>query len=408
QSDWSTPSFPLVVSGNIQNTSIDNHDLTRVVQDHSTIYSKTKSNLSCKPLQWWSSIPSLLQGMILGVSVGCIILAIILPLWLIQPSKTTTVTPFNKPILRWNTTGITVAGYGSVSGTSSYYLNAPWDVALDWSNTLYVSDRYNHRIQKFLMNTKNGTTVAGQMSATSGSTMDKLNQPTGIYLDINGNLFISDAVNNRIQYWSNGAVTGQTLIGNGIIGSQNNLLYFPYGIWRDASSNILYVADSYNHRIMRYKNNSQSGDIIAGGYGSGIGSTQLSFPYAFHFDSFSNSLLIANACSHNIVRWIIGASNWTIVTGSMNGISGSNATLLSSPTDVTLDPMGNMYVADMFNHRIQFFLSGQSNAVTIAGTGVGGSTSSELYYPSSLTFDSQLNLYVVDQNNHRIQKFVRY
>ncbi|CAF4200302.1 unnamed protein product, partial [Adineta steineri] len=326
----------------------------------------------------------------------------------IQPSKTTTVTPVNKPILRWNTTGITVVGNGSVSGTSSYYLNTPWDVTLDWSNTLYVSDRYNHRIQKFLMNTKNGTTVAGQMNATSGTAMNELNQPTGIYVDINGNIFISDTVNNRIQYWSNGAVTGQTLIGNGTIGSQNNLLYNPYGIWRDTSSGILYVADSYNQRIMRYKNNSKSGDIIAGGNGFGYGSTQLGFPYAFHFDSFSNSLLIANGGSHNIVRWIIGASNWTIVTGSMNGASGNNATLLNVPTDITLDPMGNMYVADMFNHRIQFFLSGQSNAVTIAGTGVGGSTSTELYYPSSLTLDSQLNLYVVDQSNHRIQKFVRY
>ncbi len=39
----------------------------------------------------------------------------------------------------------------------------------------------------------------------------------------------------------------------------------------------------------------------------------------------------------------------------MKGFSGSNATLLMGPTDVNLDPMGNMYVIDMQNHRIQFF-----------------------------------------------------
>lgn len=197
------------------------------------------------------------------------------------------------------------------------------------------------------------------------------------------------------------------ILGTG--GSANNLLLNPYGIWLDENSGTLYIADSYNHRIMRYASNSQSGDVIAGGNGLGTATSQLSYPYGFQFDSVSNSLLIANAGTHNIVRWPIGASNWTLIAGNINEISGNTATSLMAPTDVTLDPMGNMYVADMWNHRIQFFSSGQSSGVTIAGvSGLFGTASTLLNLPPSLTLDSQLNLYVVDQSNNRIQKFLRY
>jgi sugar lactone lactonase YvrE len=188
-----------------------------------------------------------------------------------------------------------------------------------------------------------------------------------------------------------------------------NQLSNPYGIWRDVSSDILYIADSYNHRIMRYQNNAPSGDIAAGGNGPGTNSSQLSYPYAFYFDSLSNSLLIANAGANNIVRWVLGASNWVIVAGNSGGSSGNTATFLTSPTDVALDPMGNVYVVDMWNQRIQFFPSGQLNGITIAGvTGVIGNNTTLLNYPSSLALDGQLNLYVVDESNNRIQKFIRY
>jgi hypothetical protein len=71
--------------------------------------------------------------------------------------------------------------------------------------------------------------------------------------------------------------------------------------------------------------------------------------------------------------------------------------------------MGNMYVSDEGNHRIQFFLAGYSSGKTIAGvTRVAGSTSQLLSRPSSLALDSQLNIYVADYINDRVQKFLHY
>jgi len=76
---------------------------------------------------------------------------------------------------------------------------------------------------------------------------------------------------------------------------------------------------------------------------------------------------------------------------------------------VSLDPMGNIYVADMANHRIQVFLSGQSIGRTIAGiTGINGPNATALNEPRWVTLDKQLNLYVSDTSNHRVQMFKRY
>jgi len=194
----------------------------------------------------------------------------------------------------------------------------------------------------------------------------------------------------------------------GTSGIANNLLYFPYKIWQDEDSGVLFVADSFNHRIMRYAKNNRSGDVIAGGNGPGASSSQLSYPYGFQFDAVSNSLFITNAGTHTVVQWKIGAYNSTSIVG-ISGSSGQSATLLQHPTDVIVDPMGNIYVVDMLNHRIQFFLSGQSNGQTIAGiTGFAYSNASCLNLPSSILLDNQLNLYVADQSNNRIQKYLRY
>lgn len=159
---------------------------------------------------------------------------------------------------------------------------------------------------------------------------------------------------------------------------------------------------------MQYLAGASSGTVVAGGNGAGIRITQLSNPIGLCFDSHTNSLLIANYGANNIVRWKIGAHHWTLAAGNMQGISGTTARDLNEPTDVTIDPMGNIYVADMGNNRIQFYPNDQSDGITIAGiTSYNGNSSNLLNNPYSLALDSQLNLYVADTYNHRIQKFSR-
>ncbi|CAF1588360.1 unnamed protein product [Adineta steineri] len=248
----------------------------------------------------------------------------------------------------------------------------------------------------------NGSTVAGQSPTI-------LNGPVGLVLDSNDNMYFSDRGNCRVMFWANGASSGSTIAGTGSYGSANNEFENPSMIEYVSSTNILYIADTMNHRIMKYLLNASSGTVVAGGNGQGLSNTQLSKPYGMALDLSTNSLIICNYAAHTVVRWILGDNSWTLIAGSASGTSGSSATLLYQPVGVTLDQYGNIYVADSGNHRIQCFLVGHSAGITIAGvTGSPGISASQLNASFGLILDNQLNLYVADTANNRIQKFARY
>lgn len=191
-------------------------------------------------------------------------------------------------------------------------------------------------------------------------------------------------------------------------GSGANQLNDSYGIALDYSSNTIYISEFGGNRVMRYLSGAINGTVVAGGNGAGSNRTQLNGPFGIYFDSVTNSLVIANRYANNIVRWVIGDITWTLLAGDANGLRGSSSTLLYGPCSVTCDLLGNMFVADTFNHRIQLFKSGSTNGITIAGTrAVSGGNASLLYTPYAVKLDSDRNLYVADTNNHRVQKFIR-
>ena len=119
------------------------------------------------------------------------------------------------PVLRWNRTGITVAGTSGVVGNGSNELSNPWGLALTYENTLYVVDRFNHRVQKYLRESSNGTPVAGRANATTCSSYQCLRNSSSIALDSNDNLLISDAGNHRIVLWKKDATIGEFVAGSG-------------------------------------------------------------------------------------------------------------------------------------------------------------------------------------------------
>ncbi|CAF1066016.1 unnamed protein product [Adineta steineri] len=310
---------------------------------------------------------------------------------------------------RWNSNGATVAGNaGGTEGEGANQFKEPYVLIFDSSNALYISDLGNHRIQKWIIGSSVGVTVAGQADGTSGPSSTTLNQPIGLAIDSSNNMYIVDKANHRVMYWENGASSGSMIAGTGFSGSTNYQFDNPNIIQRDSSSGTLYISDVENHRIMQYLNGSSSGTVVAGGNSYGTGSTQLWKPYGFTLDSSTNSLIIANGAAHTIVRWVIDDTSWTLLAGS-SGVSGSSPTLLNGPVGVAVDRYGNIYVADTGNHRIQFFLAGQSSATTIAGiTGSSGTSATQLNRPYGVTLDSQFNLYVADSSNHRVQRFLHY
>ncbi|CAF1007472.1 unnamed protein product [Adineta ricciae] len=312
------------------------------------------------------------------------------------------------PVLRWNTSGITILGITGQLGNNSNELYLPWDIKIDWSYTIYITDQKNNRIQRYSFNNSQGTTI-NNGNLTSISSLYNLIGPLGIDFDNNNNLYVCDNGKHRVLYWSNNILSASIVVGNSTSGNTTNLLNNPYDLTYDPNSGSVFVADTDNNRIMRFQLNNSTGQIISVGNGIALNNTELVRPFGIHYDSVSDSLLIANTNAHNIIRWTIGSSYWAVTHGNLNGFNGTSSTEFYAPSDVTLDPMGNMYVVDRFNQRIQFFENGQSNGTTIAGqTGVKGNTSALFNSPTSVTLDNQLNLYVVDRGNHRVQKFLRY
>ena len=105
-----------------------------------------------------------------------------------------------------------MAGTGN-SGSQINQVANPWHLTLDSSGALYVADSGNNRISKWTGGSLTPTIVAGQASASSGSGSASLNQPYGIYVDPNKNIYVADTNNHRVQFWSNGASTGITVAG---------------------------------------------------------------------------------------------------------------------------------------------------------------------------------------------------
>ena len=102
--------------------------------------------------------------------------------------------------MKWypnDTSGIVVAG-GNGAGSKYNQLNNPQAVYVDLFGTVYVADYNNHRIMKWRKNTTNGTLVAG-ISGSAGTSPAHLYHPSGIYFDKNGDMYVSEFLNDRVQ-----------------------------------------------------------------------------------------------------------------------------------------------------------------------------------------------------------------
>lgn len=100
----------------------------------------------------------------------------------------------------------------------------------------------------------------------------------------------------------------------------------------------------------------------------------------------------------------------TGVAGSSGDGGPATSAQLNTPAGLVVDSAGNLYISDSSNQRIRKV---DTNGIitTIAGTGTanntgdgGPATSATLYYPHGLVFDASGNLFVADMRNHRIRK----
>ena len=103
----------------------------------------------------------------------------------------------------------------TICGTTPDKLCRPFDLTLDWAGNLYITDRSNHRVQKFSRGSSIGSTVAGNRNGTAGTDLSHFNGPVGIQVDDDGNLYVADHFNHRVLFWPVGSQSGSIIAGNG-------------------------------------------------------------------------------------------------------------------------------------------------------------------------------------------------
>ena len=196
---------------------------------------------------------------------------------------------------------------------------------------------------------------------------------------------------------------GETVAGGNGAGMNDNQIGEATGVFVDKNGDV-YVPVFY--RILKFPKGSTSatyGTVVAGGNAYGSAANQLIFPHDVFLDAMGN-LYIADMGNYRIQKWAPGASSGITVAGG-NG-SGSAANQFGvAITGLFVDAAGNVYVCDEINHRIQKWAPGASSGITVAGGNGPGSAPNQLWFPTGLFVDATGNIYISDNSNSRIQKW---
>ncbi|KAL0477015.1 NHL repeat-containing protein, partial [Acrasis kona] len=220
-------------------------------------------------------------------------------------------------------------------------------------------------------------------------------------------------------------IAGTGTIGNSTDGFGDALLSSfstKYGVAElDASRTLVYFTDITSGLVKLLNRNTNKITLFAGGGNSNADnitafSTNLQFPSGLAIDSSNNLVYIADTNNHRIK--VVNITSGLVRTVAGTGVGGYNndnvdgrTANLQNPRGISLDPINNLlYIADYNNNRIRLLNLSTGNISTFAGTGQSAfaddavATNGKLANPCGVTVDNARNVvYIADLNNHRIR-----
>ena len=316
--------------------------------------------------------------------------------------------------------GSGVEGDADGAGTAAQF-SFPSGVAADASGNVYVADRDNHKIKKItpdgVVSTLAGNGTFGDVDGTG--TDAQFFGPEGVAVDTDGNVYVADKNNHKIRKITPaGAVS--TLAGSGTLGSNEGIgtaaqFNEPQGVAVDTDGNV-YVADYGGHKIRKITPDGVVSTLAGSGTqgeadGSGT-AAQFRSPQDVAVDA-SGNVYVADLQNEKIRKitpdGVVSTLAGSGTRGAVEGIG--TAAQFDGPAGVAVDASGNVYVAETRNTKIRK-ITPAGAVSTLAGSGARGAaegvgTAAQFDRPQGVAVDANGNVYVADFFNHKIRKITQ-
>lgn len=285
----------------------------------------------------------------------------------------------------------------------------PSMIIFNSQNELVVADTYNGRLRE--AEKRMFTIAGGYLGDDSAPASAALQLPEAVAFDSDGNYYIDDATDNRVRKVT--VKTGEidTVAGTGVSGysgdgkrATNAELSYPTGVAVDIAGNI-FISDSSNLVIRKVDTKGKISTFASNPNFSGLGHIAL--------DSANNLYVADNgAC---VVWKITPAATVSVFAGVVNvcGYNADNiaatAAQLNTPYGVAFDNFGDLYIADSSNNRVRRVdtagtitsVAGDSNCGYSGDAGLP--LSAELCFPEDVVLTSE-GAYIADSGNLVIRK----
>ena len=307
------------------------------------------------------------------------------------------------------------------------------DVSLLGPGSVMVTDISNVRFRYVdaqpILTTLIGSGTVGYSGDGGDALAATFNNPQMSVTDLNSNVYIADTLNNVIRLYSQTASTVTTYAGTGVAGNSGDegpaisaQFASPYGVAVDPTYNFLFLTDLSNC-VVRYVDSAGIVHKYAGNYTNGFSGdggpaidASLSYPRGIAIDG-SNNVYICDTGNSRIRRIDYTTGEISTIAGNgIEGYSGNNGpgylASLSSPTGLTVDANGNLFIADTNNNCIRFLNVNNGILTTLIGQPprggyLGNNTFAQfslLSTPTQVVYDrTSAYLYIADSGNSLIR-----
>lgn len=316
---------------------------------------------------------------------------------------------YNHRVQVFRTDGTFVTSWGWLGYGHGQFYN-PWGIAVDTAGRAYVVEYQNSRIQRFSPSTTAVTHLFKSKFGTFGNLDGELYNPHDVAVNQqNGNVYVADTSNNRIQRFDEDGEHLQTV--GGACQSGDGHFCSPHGIGIDPRNGDFWVADTSNNRIQKI---SRLGVFKAkvGGTSAGSANNQFNFPHDVAVDAVSGDVAVADCSNHRVmiynengtfIRGIGQGTTWTAADPPPAIAAGVLQRWFNCPAGVFVHPTTrDIYVVESNNRRVQKF---KRTGIYLGKWGLSGSGHGEFSNPAGITMHPNGQFYVADTGNSRLQTF---